>query len=256
MNMKIIISPAKKIDNSKNNSNVDFSDSFFLDKAKKLVEILQGFSPDELSKLMGISKNLGLLNADRYINWSLPFNQDNAKQAIFTFKGDVYQGINVNDFSKKDLDFTQKNLRILSGLYGMLKPLDLMQSYRLEMGTKLRTNKGNNLYHFWGDRLTEHLAKEIVRDKDTQLVNLASNEYSKVLNFNKLGAPIITPVFKDFKNGKLKIISFFAKKARGRMCRHIIKNKITSAKKLQNFNDGGYTFEKELSSNSKFVFVR
>ena len=256
MSMKIIISPAKKIDNSKNKNNINFSDSFFLDKARELVEILQVFSPTELSRLMGISNNLGLLNADRYINWSLPFNQGNAKQAILTFKGDVYQGIAIDDFDKKDFDFAQKNLRILSGLYGILKPLDLIQAYRLEMGTKLKTDKGNNLYHFWGDSLTEHMTKEIVRDRDTCLVNLASNEYSKALNFKKLGIPIITPVFKDFRNGKLKIISFFAKKARGNMCRYIIKNKINSYKKLIDFSEEGYTFDKELSSNSEFVFVR
>ena len=254
--MKIIISPAKKIDNSKNKKNIDFSNSFFLDKSRELVEILQGFSPTELSKLMGISNNLGLLNADRYINWSLPFNQGNAKQAILTFKGDVYQGIDVDDFDKKDFDFAQKNLRILSGLYGILKPLDLMQSYRLEMGTKLKTDKGNNLYHFWEDSLTEHLTKEIVRDKDTYLVNLASNEYSKALKFKKLEVPIITPIFKDLKNGQLKIISFFAKKARGRMCRFIIKNKLTSSNALREFKADGYAFDEKLSTDSEFVFVR
>ena len=254
--MKIIISPAKKIDNSKNKNNINFSDGFFLDKAKKLVEILQDFSPTELSKLMGISNNLGLLNADRYINWSLPFNQGNAKQTILTFQGDVYQGIDVDDFNKKDFDFAQKHLRILSGLYGILKPLDLIQAYRLEMSTKLKTDKGNNLYHFWGNSLTEHMVKEIIRDKDTCLVNLASKEYSKVLRLNKLGSNIITPIFKDFKNGQFKIISFFAKKARGRMCRFIIKNKLTSSNALHKFKDDGYAFDKKLSTDSEFVFVR
>ena len=256
MSMKIIISPAKKIDNSKNKNNINFSDSFFLDKARELVEILQVFSPTELSRLMGISNNLGLLNADRYINWSLPFNQDNAKQAILTFQGDVYQGINVDDFDKKDFDFAQKNLRILSGLYGILKPLDLIQAYRLEMGTKLKTDKGSNLYHFWGDSLTERLTKEIARDRNTCLINLASKEYSKALRINKLGLHTITPVFKDSKNGQLKIISFFAKKARGRMCRFIIKNKLTSSNALREFKDDGYAFDKKLSTDSEFVFVR
>jgi cytoplasmic iron level regulating protein YaaA (DUF328/UPF0246 family) len=256
MNMKIIISPAKKIDSSKNRNNTPFSEHLFLDKAKELVSILKDFSPTELSELMGISANLGLLNTDRYLNWSLPFSQKNAKQVILTFKGDVYQGINADDFEREDFDFAQKHLRILSGLYGLLKPLDLMQAYRLEMGTKLKTDKGNNLYQFWGDSLTQCLANEIKIDKESCLINLASNEYGKVLNMKELGVPVITPVFKDFKNGQLKIISFFAKKARGRMCRYIIKNKITSANKLQNFNDGGYTFEKEISSESEFVFVR
>ncbi len=205
---------------------------------------------------MGISPNLGLLNADRYSNWSLPFHQDNAKQAILTFKGDVYQGLKADDFNNKDFDFAQKHLRILSGLYGMLKPLELMQSYRLEMGTKLTTIKGNTLYQFWGDDLSNHFTNEMKNDKVSFLINLASNEYSKVLNMKELGVPLITPVFKDFKNGKLKVISFFAKSARGMMCRYIIKNKITSPNKLVDFNEGGYAFDSELSSNSEFVFVR
>ena len=190
MNMKIIISPAKKIDSSKNRNNTPFSEPLFLDKAKELVSILKDFSPTELSELMGISANLGLLNTDRYLNWSLPFSQKNAKQVILTFKGDVYQGINADDFEREDFNFAQKHLRILSGLYGLLKPLDLMQPYRLEMGTKLETNKGKNLYHFWGDSLTKRLSDEMIKDRDICLSNLASNEYSKVLNMKKLGLGI------------------------------------------------------------------
>ena len=254
--MKIIISPAKKMDSSNNENNLSFSDCTFLDEAKELTKILKEFSPTKLSNLMGISPNLGLLNADRFSNWTLPFSQKSAKQAILMFKGDVYQGINSDDFEREDFDFAQKHLRILSGLYGLLKPLDLMQAYRLEMGTKLKTDKGNNLYQFWGDSLTQRLANEIKIDKESCLINLASNEYSKVLKFKDLGIAVITPIFKDLKNGKLKVISFFAKKARGRMCRYIIKNKITSAKQLQNFDNDGYTFEKEISSESEFVFVR
>ena len=256
MNMKIIISPAKKIDSSKNRNNTPFSEPLFLDKAKELVSILKDFSPTELSELMGISANLGLLNTDRYLNWSLPFSQKNAKQVILTFQGDVYQGINADDFEREDFDFAQKHLRILSGLYGLVKPLDLMQAYRLEMGTKLKTDKGNNLYQFWGDSLTQCLANEIKIDKESHLINLASNEYGKVLNMKELGVPVITPVFKDFKNGKLKVISFYAKKARGKMCRYIIKNKITSPDRLYDFNEAGYTFNSNLSSDSEFVFVR
>ena len=175
---------------------------------------------------------------------------------ILSFKGSVYSAMNPEDFNKTDFDFAQKHLRILSGLYGILKPLDLVQAYRLEMGAKFKTYKSKNLYHFWGDSLTEHMTKEIVRDKDTFLVNLASNEYSKSLNFKELGVPIVTPVFKDFKDGKLKVISFFAKKARGNMCRYIIKNKINSYKKLVDFSEEGYIFDKDISSNSEFIFVR
>ena len=256
MKMKIIISPAKKIDSSKNRNNIPYSEPYFLDKSIELVNILKDFSPTELSRLMGVSANLGLLNADRYLSWSLPFNYDNAKQAILSFKGSVYSAMNPEDFNKTDFDFAQKHLRILSGLYGILKPLDLVQAYRLEMGTKFKTYKSKNLYHFWGDSLTEHMTKEIVRDKDTFLVNLASNEYSKSLNLKELGVPIVTPVFKDFKDGKLKVISFFAKKARGNMCRYIIKNKINSYKKLVDFSEEGYIFDKDISSNSEFIFVR
>ena len=254
--MKIIISPAKKMDCSNNENIIPFSDSAFLDKSKELTKILKEFSPTKLSNLMGISPNLGLLNADRFSNWTLPFSQKSAKQAILTFKGDVYKAINTEDFEREDFDFAQKHLRILSGLYGLLKPLDLMQAYRLEMSTKLKTKKGKNLYQFWRDSLTQHLANEIKINKESCLINLASNEYYKVLKFKDLGIEVITPVFKDFKNGKLKVISFFAKKARGLMCRYIIKNKITSPDKLYDFKDGGYAFDSNLSSDSEFVFVR
>ncbi len=254
--MKIIISPAKKMDCSNNESNLSFSNCTFLDEAKELTKILKEFSPSKLSNLMGISPNLGLLNADRFSNWTLPFSQKSAKQAILMFKGDVYQGINSNDFEREDFDFAQKHLRILSGLYGLLKPLDLMQAYRLEMSTKLENKKGKNLYQFWGDSLTQCLANEIKIDKESCLINLASNEYSKVLKFKDLGIAVITPVFKDFKNGNLKVISFFAKRARGKMCRYIIKNKITSPDRLYDFNDSGYAFNSNLSSDTEFVFVR
>lgn len=255
MSMKIIISPAKKIDNN-HKKDIRFSHSSFLNEAKELVEVLKGFTPSELSKLMGISHNLSLLNAHRYVKWSLPFNTENSKQAILSFSGDVYQGMNVNDFDNNDFDFAQKHLRILSGLYGILKPLDLIQSYRLEMGTKLKTRKGQNLYHFWRNLLTTYMKKEMQEHKESYLVNLASNEYSKSINMNELDFPVVTPIFKDLKNNKLKVISFFAKKARGKMCRFIIKNKLTSIKELHNFNYDGYAFDKSLSTNSEFVFVR
>ncbi|MEE2699943.1 MAG: peroxide stress protein YaaA [Bacteroidota bacterium] len=254
--MKIIISPAKKIDNSDNKEDIRFSHCSFLNESKELIEILKGFTPTELSKIMGISHNLGLLNADRYVNWSLPFNTENSKQAILSFSGSVYQGMNVNDFDNNDFDFAQKHLRILSGLYGILKPLDLIQPYRLEMSAKLKTEKGKNLYYFWGNLLTKYMKKEIQEHKDDYLVNLASNEYSKAININELGVPFITPVFKDLKNNKLKVISFFAKKARGKMCRFIIKNKLTAIKELQEFNDDGYIFDKDLSTDSELIYTR
>ena len=256
MKMKIIISPAKKIDSSKNRNNIPYSEPYFLDKSIELVNILKDFSPTELSRLMGVSANLGLLNADRYLSWSLPFNLNNAKQAILSFKGSVFRAMNPEDFNKTDFVFAQKHLRILSGLYGILKPLDLIQPYRLEMGTKIRTENAKDLYQFWRETLTCNLAEDINNDKTRCLLNLASNEYSKSLNLKELGVSIITPIFKDFKNGKLKVISFFAKKARGNMCRYIIKNKINSYEKIIDFCEEGYIFDKELSSDSEFVFVR
>ncbi len=256
MKMKIIISPAKKIDSSKDRNDIPFSEPCFLNKSIELVNILKEFSPTELSRLMGVSANLGLLNSDRYLSWSLPFNLNNAKQAILSFKGSVFSAMNTEDFNKTDFDFAQKHLRILSGLYGILRPLDLIQPYRLEMGTKIRTENAKDLYQFWRETLTCNLAEEIADKKTRCLLNLASNEYSKSLNLKELGVPIVTPVFKDFKDGKLKVISFFAKKARGNMCRYIIKNKINSYKKLVDFSEEGYIFDKDISSNSEFIFVR
>ena len=256
MSMKIIISPAKKINNNQEKENIRFSKCSFLNEATELIEILKEFTPAGLSELMNISHNLSVLNADRYVNWSLPFNTKNSKQAILSFSGDVYQGMNIGDFDNNDLDFSQKHLRILSGLYGILKPLDLIQPYRLEMGTKLKTEKGKNLYHFWRNLLTAYMKKEIQENKDNYLVNLASDEYSKAIDINELRVPCVTPVFKDFKNGKLKVISFFAKKARGKMCRFIIKNKLTSINELQEFNCDGYLFDKNLSTDSEFIYTR
>ncbi len=254
--MKIIISPAKKINNTQNKENMRFSHCSFLNDAAELIKILKEYTPSKLSKLMNISHNLSLLNAERYVNWSLPFNTKNSKQAILSFTGDVYQGMNIDDFDNNDFDFAQKHLRILSGLYGILKPLDLIQPYRLEMGTKLKTEKGQNLYQFWGNLLTTYVKNEIQKDEGNYLVNLASNEYSKVLNMKDLEVPCVTPVFKDFKNNKLQVISFFAKKARGKMCRFIIKNRLTSINELQDFNYDGYLFDKDLSTDKEFIYTR
>jgi len=256
MRMKIIISPAKKINITQNKENMRFSHCSFLNEATELIEILKEFTPDKLSKLMNISHNLSLLNTERYVNWSLPFNTKNSKQAIISFAGGLYQGMNITDFDNDDLDFSQKHLRILSGLYGILKPLDLIQPYRLEMGTKLKTQKGNNLYHFWRNLLTTYMKKEIEEHKDNYVVNLASHEYSKAIDINELTVPCITPVFKDFKNGNFKIISLFAKKARGKMCRFIIKNRLTTINELQDFSYDGYLFDKDLSTDKEFIYTR
>lgn len=227
-----------------------------LGDSQLLINDLSEFSPQDISKLMGISDKLSVLNFGRYQTWQLPFDKDNARQALFAFKGDVYTGMDAYNFDKDDIDFAQKNLRILSGLYGLLRPLDLIQPYRLEMGTKLENARGKNLYDFWGDKITNALNKEFSKTDKPLLINLASNEYFKSVHTKNLNADVITPVFKDMKNGKYKIISFFAKKARGLMSAYIIKNKLTQAKQLKNFNGAGYAYDDAISTSTELIFVR
>ena len=246
--MKIIISPAKKLDNSVKVQNSKMNTSF-LSVSTKLIQILKGKSISELKDLMGLSDNLAQLNWQRFQDWDI--ENRNTYKALELFNGAVYEGINVKNFNKSDNDFAQNNLRILSGLYGILKPNDLILPYRLEMGTKLKTIKGNNLYRFWQDKLHQNIGDEL---NNEVLINLASNEYSKVLKLNKIKSEVITPVFKDYKNGKLKVISFYAKKARGEMVNFIIKNKITSFEELKLFKNNGYAFSDE--NNGNILFIR
>jgi cytoplasmic iron level regulating protein YaaA (DUF328/UPF0246 family) len=213
-------------------------------------------APAKISSLMKISDKLAGLNADRYAQWSTPFNADNAKQAVLAFNGDVYIGLQAQTFEQQDFDFAQQHLRILSGLYGLLKPLDLMQAYRLEMGTKLATSRGKNLYEFWGDIITTKLNKDLAAQGDNVLINLASNEYFKAVKPRNLDGMIVNPVFKDEKNGEYKIISFYAKKARGLMARYIIKNRLDDVSQLRNFDLEGYSFSAALSTPEQPVFVR
>ena len=215
---------------------------------------LSSYSALELSKLMKLSTNLSILNKERNDKWSYPFNDERAKQALFAFKGEVYQNMRVEEFSNVDLDFANKSIRILSGLYGILNPSDLILPYRLEMGTKLEVGETKNLYNFWQDILTEYLIKEI--KKDSFIINLASDEYFKVIDSKRINIPIITPIFKDTKNGKVKVISFFAKRARGEMCNYIVKNKISSVSQIKEFNRNGYTFSEEDSTETRLVFIR
>ena len=246
--MKIIISPAKKLDTSVKVQNSKMNTSF-LGESTKLIQTLKGKSISELKDLMGLSDNLAQLNWQRFQDWDI--ENRNTYKALELFNGAVYEGINVKNFNKSDNDFAQNNLRILSGLYGILKPNDLILPYRLEMGTKLKTIKGNNLYRFWQDKLHQNIGDEL---NNEVLINLASNEYSKVLKLNKIKSEVITPVFKDYKNGKLKVISFFAKKARGEMVNFIIKNKITSFEELKLFKNNGYAFSDE--NNGNILFIR
>lgn len=254
--MLMVISPAKTLDFASPSKTSTFTTPDFLDDAAELVDTLQEFSPAKLAKLMSISDKLAGLNAARYGSWSLPFEPDNAKQALLAFKGDVYTGLDADSFKAKDFKFAQQHLRILSGLYGLLRPLDLIQPYRLEMGTKLSNNKGKDLYSFWDNKITEQINKQLKKQKNPVLVNLASNEYFKSIKPKHLSGEVITPVFKEYKNGQYKVVALFAKKARGMMAAYIIKNKITEPENIKNFAVDGYRFNKKLSKGNEWVFSR
>lgn len=252
--MKIVISPAKSLDFEAEVPSSKHTTAQFLEQAERLNKVLKKKSPRVLSKLMSISPKLGELNWQRNQDWHLPFTEDNARQAIYAFSGDVYIGLDAYSIPLNKLDQLQEKLRILSGQYGLLRPLDLMQAYRLEMGTKLKLGRKNNLYQFWGETITQKLNEEL-KDKEVFL-NLASNEYFKVIKPKLLKVPVITPEFKDYRNGELKMISFFAKKARGMMVRYIIDNNIEDAKGLKGFNYDGYAFDSNLSNENKPIFTR
>ena len=250
-----IISPAKKLDYSPVEKNIDSTIPSLLEHSNELIKDLKSLNPQEVSSLMSLSDKLGALNYERFQEWKTPFTKSNSKQAILAFKGDVYQGLDAESLSETELIWAQKHVRILSGLYGILKPMDLMQPYRLEMGTKFATKRGQNLYDFWSSIITEELNKNFSLD-NTNLLNLASNEYFKSINVSELKANVISPVFMDKKNGKYKIISFFAKKARGLMTRYVIKNRIEDITDIQNFEEGGYFFSEAMSEDNKPVFCR
>ncbi|MGM0570371.1 peroxide stress protein YaaA [Marinobacter sp.] len=253
--MLMVVSPAKNLDYESPLATKKHSQPAFLDDACELIDQLKTLEPHQVSNLMGISEKLGQLNADRFQQWHTPFTPENSRQAVLAFNGDVYAGLAAQEFSEKEFEFAQKHLRILSGLYGVLRPLDLMQPYRLEMGTKFENKRGKDLYEFWGDTITNALNEELKAD-DGVLVNLASNEYFKSVRKKKLDARIITPQFKDWKNGQYKMISFYAKKARGLMCRYAITNGITQADDLKGFDLAGYRFSEEQSSGDNWTFLR
>jgi cytoplasmic iron level regulating protein YaaA (DUF328/UPF0246 family) len=253
--MKIIISPAKSLDFKTKLPNKDFSVPDFLKESKTINQSLKKRSPNELKSLMSISEKLADLNWKRNNSFQTPFNLDNARPSIYTFNGDVYSGINAFSLSHNQIKNAQSTLRILSGLYGLLKPLDLIQPYRLEMGTKLDVEGSVNLYGFWKNKITNKLNNELI--KNELFINLASKEYSSVIDKNILKTTMISPVFKDMKNGKLKIISFYAKKARGMMVRYILDNKIINKDDLKGFNYGGYSYSYEESEKlNDLVFTR
>ena len=254
--MITVLCPAKKLSNKCSANTSMFTEPKFLVQSQELITILKKKSPEDLQELMGISENLSILNWERFQSWKLPLNKNDSREAIFCFEGDTYTGLNANDLNKQDIAFAQNHARILSGLYGLLRPLDLILPYRLEMGTRLMNDEGNNLYHFWGDKLVKAISKELDSHDEKILINCASVEYFKSLNQDSLDIKVITPQFKEMKNGKYKIISFFAKKARGMMARYIIKNQIGDPKSILQFDYAGYKYNRVLSTLNEPVFTR
>lgn len=254
--MLMVISPAKTLDYDTPPTTKRFTQPEHLDHAQQLIDQLRDLSPQQISELMHLSDKLAALNVARYGSWTPDFTPDNAKQALLAFKGDVYTGLNASDFSEQDFDYAQKHLRMLSGLYGILRPLDLMQPYRLEMGTKLANARGKDLYAFWGERISTWLNNALTAQGDDVLLNLASNEYFGAVKRNALNARVIDVDFKDMKNGQYKIISFYAKKARGLMARYVIKERIERPEQVKNFNYDGYRYSPNDSSTDHLVFLR
>lgn len=254
--MIVLLSPAKTLDYTTPTPTQDYTIPEELEKSEKLIKALKKYSVKKLSDLMSLSTDLSQLNVGRYQTWNTNFSTENAKQAIFAFKGEVYNGLQAYDFNHEDIQFAQNHVRLLSGLHGALKPLDLIQPYRLEMGTKLKVGRKNNLYEFWGDEVTNRINNQLEAIDSEIVVNLASAEYFKVINTKKLKAKVITPNFYDNKNGTYKMIQMYAKKMRGAMAAFIVKNQLKSATDLQAFDAEGYFFKSDLSSAENLVFHR
>ena len=254
--MLTVVSPAKTLDYESALPTDEFTRPDHLKQSQLLINRLRDFSALDLMELQHVSSNIAELNFERNQAWTNRFTPNNARQAIFAFKGDVYTGLDAYSMTEQNLEFAQDHLRILSGLYGVLRPLDLMRPYRLEMGTTLETSDAKNLYQFWDNRITDALNKQLKQIGTNVLVNLASNEYFKAVNKKQLNAEIITPVFKDYKNGAYKVLSFFAKKARGAMSRYIIDHEITDPERLKDFDVDGYRFHAALSDGHQWTFTR
>ncbi len=254
--MLIVVSPAKTLDFETKPKSSIHTNPDFIEDAQELISQLKKFKSEDVIELMGVSEKIADLNVERFKQWQKPFTTDNAKQAVLAFKGDVYTGLDAETMKANDFKFAQKHLRILSGLYGLLRPMDLMQPYRLEMGKKLETKRGKNLYQFWGEQITDALNSQLKSLKSDVLINLASNEYFKSIKPKLLDAEIITPAFKDYKNGDYKMISFFAKKARGMLSRYIIDNRITNAEDIKSFDVDGYTFNSKMTDGNIWTFTR
>lgn len=254
--MLIVVSPAKTLDYETPAKTKNHSIPDFLPDSKKLIQQLREFSPIDISELMNVSSKIADLNYDRYKSWTANFNEKNAKQAILAFKGDVYTGLDAESFSAADFKFAQNHLRVLSGLYGLLRPLDLMKPYRLEMGTRLKNSRGKNLYEFWGSEITQALNTQLKNIKSDYLINLASNEYFKSVKTKEIKGEIITPAFKDYKAGQYKMIGVYAKKARGSLSRFVIKNKLSDPEDLKAFDEDGYRYNQTMSEGNTWVFSR
>lgn len=254
--MITILSPAKTLNMAKvNNTNI-YSKGAFIEEAALLIDRLKKYSPPELESLLKINSELAETNYKRHIRWKKDHTIMNSKQAMLAYHGMVYQGLAAETLDEESLSFAQKHLRILSGLYGVLRPLDLIQSYRLEMGIKLNNVMGKDLYAFWKEKITTYFIEELAKQHDNSLINLASNEYSSVINLMKLEGKIITPVFKDYKSGTYKVITIYAKKARGMMTRFIMENRIDTPKELKEFDSEGYSFCDYMSNDNQWVFLR
>ncbi len=254
--MLVLISPAKKLDATVEREDLAYTQPDFLKATERLVKTARKLSKADLSSLMGISEKLAELNHARFKAFKTPFSLANAKHAVLMFNGDTYQGLDADSLSDKDLAYAQDHLRILSGLYGLLRPLDLIQPYRLEMGSKLKNPSGEDLYDFWGASLTDAINETIARDKKPVVVNLASTEYSSAVHAKNINGQFITPVFKEVKNGQAKVIGLMAKRARGMMARYIIQNRIEAPEKLKDFKDDGYKFQAKLSTETRLEFHR
>jgi len=254
--MLLVISPAKTLDYDTPPTTQVFSQPAYLADAQALISRARKYSSADIADIMKVSAKIADLNVERFEQWHTPFTPANAKQAVLAFKGDVYSGLDASSFNEADFSFAQAHLRILSGLYGLLRPLDLMQAYRLEMGRKIDNERGKNLYEFWGDKIAEGLNVQLESLASRYLVNLASNEYLKSVKLNTLQAEIITPEFKDYKNGQYKMMGVYAKKARGMLSRYVIQNQITDPEAMKAFNQDGYLFNEEMSAGNTWVFAR
>ena len=254
--MLAVLSPAKSLDYESPLTTSRFSEPALMHESALLIEKLRQFAPADIASLMHLSDKLAGLNVARYAQWEPVATPQNARPAVLAFNGDVYSGLAAQDFDDADLDVAQQHIRILSGLYGLLRPLDLLQPYRLEMGTKLGNPRGKDLYAFWGDIITGHLNQALAEQGDNVLLNLASDEYFKSVNVKRLAGRVITTVFQDEKNGKYKIISFYAKKARGLMARYLVRERISKPEQLLDFTVAGYGYCPELSTENKLVFRR